>query len=62
MTLDEKRKAYRDGRYNCEVPPVSTAYWNEDDWIRFIEKTGGFYDRQADDRQAKDSGVEKEFA
>jgi hypothetical protein len=43
MTQDEKRKAYREGRYNCEVPPVCTAYWNEDDWIRFIEETGGFY-------------------
>lgn len=31
-----KREAYRLGFYRSNPPPVPTAGWNEDAWIRYI--------------------------
>lgn len=41
MTEDEKRKAYAEGRYYCAVPFVHSQ-WTREDWIRWIDKTGGW--------------------
>jgi len=37
-----KVAAYRAGRYWFPPPPVCTALWDEDAWIRFIDKDGGW--------------------
>lgn len=29
--------------YTMKVPPVCPNSWNTDDWIKWIESTGGFY-------------------
>ena len=29
--------------YTMKVPPVCTDAWDVDDWIKWIEETGGFY-------------------
>ena len=35
-------KLYRDKSYSCEVPPVYSGNWNEQNWIDWILKTGNF--------------------
>lgn len=37
-----ERECYRSDDWWCEVPPVCTALWDEDDWIRHIRASGGF--------------------
>jgi hypothetical protein len=29
--------------FTMKVPPVSPSVWDTDDWIKWIENTGGFY-------------------
>lgn len=40
MNYSDKIKLYRAGKYRMPVPPVTTALWNESDWIRFIDNKG----------------------
>lgn len=40
LTDDQKRELLRKGAYACPVPPVTTVLWNEDAWIRFIDRDG----------------------
>jgi hypothetical protein len=35
--------AYRAGDYSMPVPPVCTALWNENDWIRWIHDHGEWH-------------------
>lgn len=37
-----KVEAYQTGRYGFPVPPVSTAHWNDSDWIRYIDMNNGW--------------------
>lgn len=39
---DPKRVAYSLGDYKFSPPPVSTAYWNYDNWIEWITNHGVF--------------------
>jgi hypothetical protein len=32
--------------YTCKVPPVSTNAWKNKDWVKWIEQTGGFYEKK----------------
>ena len=36
------QKLYKDKSYSCEVPPVYSGNWNEEDWINWVLKTGKF--------------------
>ena len=38
MTQEEIQQAYRSGEWLCRVPPVPTARWGEEDWIKWIGK------------------------
>lgn len=40
MTYEEKREAFRNGEYSCEIPPVVHGNWTTDDWIQFIDTNG----------------------
>lgn len=40
MTYAEKVKAYHESKYQCSVPSVCTAYWNTDNWIAHIDRSG----------------------
>ena len=40
LTIDEKRKLYRAGRYQFPSPPVPHVKWTEDDWIRYVDAHG----------------------
>ncbi len=35
-----KRELYNYGRWACPVPPVCTAYWDEQAWINWIDSKG----------------------
>lgn len=47
----DKVKLYRQGKYVCEVPPVSHVRWTEQDWIAWIDSTGGWKTPAAEQRQ-----------
>lgn len=40
MTYLDKQNLYREGKYSCPVPPVSTSLWTEDSWIRWVDAKG----------------------
>ena len=40
MTEAEKLEALRDGRWICQVPPCCTYRWDEQSWIKWIDRTG----------------------
>jgi uncharacterized C2H2 Zn-finger protein len=42
--LTEKVHKYREGKYLVKPPPVSTIWWNEYDWIKWIDKEGKWLD------------------
>ena len=35
-----KLEAYKAGHYMFPAPPVCSFYWNDDDWIRYIDSCG----------------------
>lgn len=37
-----KKMLYRAGKYTFKVPPVRHEKWTEDDWIRYIDRNGGW--------------------
>lgn len=40
LTWDQKVQLYREGRYAFPPPPVCTARWTEDSWIRYVDLHG----------------------
>lgn len=42
-TDDNKRDIYRRGGYSFRVPPVCTANWDEEAWIKYIDLGGGIW-------------------
>lgn len=40
LSLKEKTDKYEKGQYLIPVPPVTTQYWNRQDWINFIDNHG----------------------
>ena len=42
MTSEEKIQAYKEGRYICPVPEVSTAYWTAESWVIWIDMKGNW--------------------
>lgn len=45
----KKVQKYRNGEYKVKPPPVSTVWWNEYDWIKWIDKHGKWTDDQKTD-------------
>ena len=53
MRHENKRKVVEAGGtsdhgYTMKVPPVCSDAWDTDDWIKWIESTGGFYVKRYD--------------
>jgi hypothetical protein len=42
LSTKEKVKRYSAGRYYMKPPPVCSTYWDERDWIKHIDSTGGW--------------------
>lgn len=40
--LERKKALYKAGKYRFKVPPVSTGMWNDEDWIRYVDSSGGW--------------------
>jgi hypothetical protein len=40
LPYEEKLMRFREGRYSFPVPPVTTQFWTEKDWIDFIDAKG----------------------
>ena len=38
--LENKVLLYKLGIYSCPVPPVCTAMWNAEAWVRWIDSEG----------------------
>ena len=47
MTYDEKVKAYNEDKWSCPVPPVCTARWDVDSWIKWIDAEGHWNTKEA---------------
>lgn len=45
----KKREAYLAGFYVFSPPPVCTAFWRIDDWIRMIDLSSGWLVEVIDD-------------
>lgn len=39
-TYTMKEQMYRAGQYKSKTPPVCTLYWDEQDWIDWIDRNG----------------------
>lgn len=37
-----KMEAYKGGHYKFNCPPVSTNFWNDNDWINYIDAYNGW--------------------
>jgi len=46
MELNKQQKVvmYRKGLYKCPPPPVSTVWWTEYEWIKYIDQYGKWTD------------------
>ena len=42
MSEEQKKEAYKEGWYVFSVPPVCTAYWTDEDWIKWIDGCNGW--------------------
>lgn len=47
MTNEEKLQAWNDGRCIMPIPPVCTAYWKTNDWIRFVDLHGTWHSQKS---------------
>ena len=48
LTRDQKVTKYRNGEYKVKPPPVCTVWWNEYDWIKFIDRDGVWTETKTD--------------
>lgn len=53
-TLAEKRALYHAGRYSFPPPPVPSAAWQEDDWIRYVDGCGQWWKPRRDYQEGFD--------
>ena len=42
FTQSEKRIMYKNGQYQFKAPPVCTAQWDIDAWIKFVDTCNGW--------------------
>jgi len=42
MTYEQKVTMYRAGQYRFKCPPVCTAFWDTDSWIKWIDACGAW--------------------
>lgn len=50
ISYKEKLGQYEKGQYRFKAPPVCTARWDTDAWIKFIDAYNGWYNiREADE-------------
>lgn len=40
MNYETKKKLFKAGHYVFDAPPVSTAYWFDKDWMKYIDSHG----------------------
>lgn len=38
-----RMECYKRGEYACAIPAVTTQYWTDDSWVRFITVHGAFF-------------------
>lgn len=46
LTQGEKLQLYKEGRWQCPMPPVTPARWSDESWIRYIDKHGKWFPHQ----------------
>lgn len=43
LSLEQKKELYRNNRYSMKVPPVSSNNWTAEDYIRWIDSNGTWW-------------------
>ena len=43
LTEDQKRDLFDKMLWSCDVPPVPTTNWSDDDWITWIDRCGAWW-------------------
>ena len=62
LTDAEKSYAYGKGLYKFKAPPVCTALWDKNAWIRWIDRCDGWYNiREAEEISHEDLEAAAEY-
>lgn len=45
LSYDQKLEKYKNGEYVFKPPPVCTARWDDDSWIKFIDASNNWLEK-----------------
>ncbi len=62
LTHEQKLFGYRNGLYRFKAPPVCTANWNTESWIKWIDACDGWFNiAEADEASIEDLETAAEY-